>query len=43
MHKFSVSKDMKNLIDNDKRRKEVAVEKLGEFTGENCRTRCDKK
>ena len=28
MHEFSVSKDMKK-INNDKRRKEVAVEKVG--------------
>ena len=28
MHKFSVSKDMKKKINNDKRRKEVAAEKV---------------
>ena len=28
MHKFSVSKDLKNIYNNDRRRKEVAVEKV---------------
>ena len=29
MHKLSVSKDMKKIINNDKKRKEVAVGKVG--------------
>ena len=29
MHKFSVNKDMKKRINNDKKRKEVGVGKMG--------------
>ena len=31
MHEFSVSKDMKKKINNDERRREVAVGKVAEY------------